>query len=62
MLVFLIDILLFTDKKKKRNRMTFDKEAFSTYRLKSYFICNFWSWSNVYSGDRDRALLDFLLK
>ena len=30
------------------------------YNLKSFFICNFWSWSNVFSGDRDRSLLDFL--
>ena len=41
--------------------MAFDNEAFSAYRLKNSFICNFWSWSNVYSGDRDRSLLDFLM-
>ena len=40
--------------------MAFENEAFSVYRLKSYFICNFWSWSNAHSGDRDRTLLDFL--
>ena len=40
--------------------MAFDNKAFSTYRLKSSFILNFWSWSNVYSGDRDKSLLDFL--
>ena len=44
----------------ERNRATFDNEAFFAYRLKSSFICNFWSWSNVYSGDRDKSLLDFL--
>ena len=44
----------------ERNRVTFDNEAFSTYRLKSSFICNVWSWSNIYSGDRDRSLLNFL--
>ena len=44
----------------ERNRVAFDNEAFSTYRLKSSFICNFWSWSNVCRGDRDRSLLDFL--
>ena len=44
----------------ERNRVTFDNEAFSAYRLKNSFICNFWSWSNVFSGDRDMSLLDFL--
>ena len=28
---------------RERNRVAFDYEAFSTYRLKSSFICNFWS-------------------
>ena len=42
-----------------RNRVAFDNEAFSVYRLNRYFICNFWSSSNVYSGNRDRSLLDF---
>ena len=40
--------------------MTFDNEAFFAYRLKNSFICNFWSWSNVSSGDRDMSLLEFL--
>ena len=40
--------------------MVFDNETFSAYRLKNSFICNFWSWSNVSSGDRDRSLLEFL--
>ena len=44
----------------ERNRVVFDNEVFSKYRLKSSFICNFWSWYNVYSGDRDMSLLDFL--
>ena len=35
----------------ERNRVAFDNEAFSVYGLKSFFIRNFWSWSNVYSGD-----------
>ena len=29
------------------------------YRLKSSFICNFWSWSNVYSGDKDKSFAGF---
>ena len=40
--------------------MAFNNETFSAYRLKNSFICNFWSWSNVSSGDRDRSLLEFL--
>ena len=40
--------------------MTFDNEAFFEYRLNNSFICNFWSWSNVSSGDKDRSLLEFL--
>ena len=44
----------------ERNRVTFDNEAFSAYRLKNSFICNFGSWSNVSSGDKDKSLLDFL--
>ena len=27
----------------ERNRVTFDNEAFFVYKLKNYFICNFWS-------------------
>ena len=30
------------------------------YRLKNSFICSFWSWANVSSGDRDRSILKFL--
>ena len=30
------------------------------YRLKNSFICNFWSWVNMSSGDRDMSILDFL--
>ena len=36
--------------------MAFDNEAFSEYRLKNSFICNFKSWSNVSSGDRDEFI------
>ena len=44
----------------ERNRVAFDNETFSMYRLKNSFICSFWSWSNVSSGDRDTSLLEFL--
>ena len=40
--------------------MTFDNEIFHDHKKKHFFICSLWSWSNVYSGDRDRALIDFL--
>ena len=44
----------------ERNRVVFDNETFSIYRLKNSFICSLWSWANVSSGDRDRSTLDFL--
>ena len=34
---------------RERKRVAFDNEVFSAHRLKRSFICNFWSWSNVYS-------------
>ena len=40
--------------------MAFDNEVFSAHRMKRSFICSLWYWSNVYSGDRDRSLIDFL--
>ena len=44
----------------ERNRVVFDNETFSIYRLKNSFICSLWSWANVSSGDRDRSILEFL--
>ena len=40
----------------ERNRVVFDNKAFFAYILKNFFICNFWSWSNVSSGDRDEFI------
>ena len=52
---------------RERNRVAFDNAVFLEYRLKSFFICNFWACSNVYSGGIDRysggtnrSLPDFL--
>ena len=45
---------------RERNRVPFDNEVFSAHRMKRSFICSLWYWSNVYSGDRDRSLIDFL--
>ena len=41
----------------ERNRVGFDNETFSMYKLKNSFIFSFWSWANVSSGDRDRSIL-----
>ena len=43
----------------ERNRVVFDNETFSIYRLKNSFICSLWSWANVSSGDRDRSIWNF---
>ena len=43
----------------ERNRVVFDNETFSMYRLKNSFICSFWYWANVSSGVRDKSILDF---
>ena len=38
----------------------FINKDFSAQRMKSSFICNLWSWSNVYIVERPRSLVDFL--
>ena len=45
---------------RERNSVAFDNEIFSAHRMKLLFICSIWYWSNVYSRDRDRSLIDFL--
>ena len=44
---------------REPNRVTFDNEAFSARKMKTIFICNVWSWSNV-CRESNRSLLDFL--
>ena len=40
--------------------VAFENESFSTRRMKRFFICNLWSWANVYNMDRNKSLLNFL--
>ena len=37
----------------------FINKDFSAQRMKTSFICNLWSWSNVYIVERPRSLVDF---
>ena len=39
-------------RKKKRNRLVFDNVDISISRMKSAFLCNLWSWANLYVVDR----------
>ena len=32
----------------------------SAHRLKTTFLCSFWSWANLYSLDNTDSLVDFL--
>ena len=34
-------------------------EVFSVHRLKSSFLFNLWSWTNMHIVDRPNSLLDF---
>ena len=44
---------------RQRNRIAFDNEDISVNRMKSSFLCNLWSWTNLYIVDRPRSLVDF---
>ena len=37
----------------------FDNKFLLVNRMKSSFLCNLWSWSNLYIEDRANSLLDF---
>ena len=43
----------------ERNRIVFDNMDFSVNWMKSAFLCNLWSWTNLYIADRPRSLVDF---
>lgn len=43
----------------ERNRVAFPDVAFSVYRMKMVFLCDLWSWSNMYIYDRVYSLRDF---
>ena len=45
----------------ERNYIAFENKDFSTQRMKTSFICNLLSWSNVYIDERPRSLVDFLI-
>ena len=38
----------------------FDNKEFSAQRVKSFFLCNLLSWSNVHIVERLRSLVNFL--
>ena len=44
----------------ERNNIAFDNKDFSMQRMKSSFVCNFWSWTNLNMVDRPSSLVDFL--
>ena len=46
---------------QERNYITFENKDLSAQRMKASFICNIWSWSNVYIVERLRSLVDFLM-
>ena len=45
---------------KERNRVTFENEAPSAYRMKSVFLFTLWSWDKLYSVDNLNSLVEFL--
>ena len=44
----------------ERNKIAFDNKEFSMRRMKSSFVYNLWSWTNLYMVDRPSSLVDFL--
>ena len=42
------------------NYIAFENKDLSVQRMKTSFICNLWSWSNVHIVERPRSLVDFL--
>ena len=46
---------------RERNYIAFENNDFSAQRMKASFICNLWSWSNVYIVERPRSSVDFLI-
>ena len=44
---------------RERNYIAFENKDLSAKRMKASFICNLWSWSNVYIVKRPRTLVDF---
>ena len=44
----------------ERNSLVFEDVNISINRMNSTFLCNLWSWVNLYSVERPRSLIDFL--
>ena len=44
----------------ERNYISFENKDLSVQRMKTSFICNLWSWSNVHIVERPISLVDFL--
>ena len=42
---------------RERNRVVFEDVNISINRMKSTFLCNLWSWVNLYSVERPRSLI-----
>ena len=45
---------------RERNNITFDNSELSAQRMKALFLCNYWSWTNMYMANRPISLVDFL--
>ena len=45
---------------RERNRLVFEDVNISVNRMKYTFLCNLWSWVNLYSVEKPRSLVDFL--
>ena len=51
---------LFWTKWRGMHRVAFDNDACFAHKMNMSFVCNLWSWANVYNSDRNRSLPDFL--
>ena len=45
---------------RERNNIAFDNRELSSQRMKALFLCNYWSWTNMYMANSPRSLVDFL--
>ena len=41
--------------------IAFDNECCSVHRLKTSFVFNLWSWSNVHITEKSDSLMDFFV-
>ena len=53
-------LLVCLSQKKRRINIAFDNRELSAQRMKALFLCNYWSWTNMYMANRPRSLVDFL--